>query len=160
MVKEAPAESLELCNELAALKFALNRIYTDLQRPESKIVHHSEDRIKSLKLLTESLYLTLLQLAKLVDRYRPVVRKTTTATLWTKIRWTTEQRNIVKIRSKLISHVGALNLVVSIIGKFISSLAPSIPMLTWNKFELRQNGVYSAENGLPHDRFCIWRRAN
>jgi len=82
-VKEAPAESLELCNELAALKFALDRIHTDLQRPESKIVHHSEDRIKSLKLLTESLYLTLLQLAKLVDRYRPVVRKTTTATLWT-----------------------------------------------------------------------------
>jgi hypothetical protein len=86
VVKEAPAESLKLCNELAALKFALDRIHTGLQRPESKIAHHSEDRLKSLKLITESLYLTLLQLAKLIDRYKPVVRKTTTATLWTKIR--------------------------------------------------------------------------
>jgi len=77
VIKEAPAESLELCNELAALKFALDRIHTDLQRPKAKIVRPSENRLKSLKLLAESLYLTLLQLAKLVDRYRRVLRKTT-----------------------------------------------------------------------------------
>ncbi|KAF8244601.1 hypothetical protein K440DRAFT_604870 [Wilcoxina mikolae CBS 423.85] len=118
-VKEAPVEFLELCNELAALKFALDHIRTDLQRPESKIRSHGEDRFKSLKSITENLYVTLLQLAKLVDKYRHVARKTTTATLWTKIRWTTEQGNIAKLRSRLTTHVGALNLVVSSIGKFV-----------------------------------------
>jgi hypothetical protein len=124
VIKHAPGEFLALCNELGALNIALTHVQNDLNRPESKLLQHGEDRLKNLKMMSENLNLTLLQLAKIVDKYKPVARKTTPATIWNKLRWTVEQSNIVNIRLKLTSHVATLNLIVSSIGKFVDITVP------------------------------------
>jgi hypothetical protein len=122
VIKHAPGEFLVLCNELAALNLALTHIQKDLNQPESKLLQHGEDRVKTLHLMTQNLNLTLLQLDKIVQKYKPVAQKTTATTIWSKIRWSIEQNNIVKIRLKLTGHVAALNLIVSSIGKFVDPI--------------------------------------
>jgi hypothetical protein len=122
VIKDAPTEFLALCNELAALGMALTRVQNDLARPDSKLRQHGDDRLASLKLMGQSMNLTLQQLARIVDKYKPVVRKTTTTTLWNKLRWTVEQNNIINLRLKLTSHVASLNLIISSIGKFVLSI--------------------------------------
>jgi|SRR5579862_3627303 len=124
VIKHAPGEFLALCNELGALNIALTHVQNDLNRPESKLLQHGEHRLKSLKMMSENLNLTLLELAKIIDKYKPVAQKTTSATIWHKLRWTVEQRHIVNIRLKLTSHVAAMNLIVSSIGKFVESKVP------------------------------------
>src|SRR5215471_661686 len=105
VIKDAPGEFLALCNELAALNLALTHIQNDLSHQESKILQHGDDRLKTLKMMTDNMKLTLLRLSKIVEKYKPVAQRTTTTTMWNKLRWTVEQSNIVKIRLKLTSHV-------------------------------------------------------
>jgi hypothetical protein len=132
VIKHAPGEFLALCSELAALNHALAHIQNDLNHPGLKIRQHGEDRLRNLKMMTENLNATLLQLAKIVEKYKPVAQKTTSTTIWNKLRWTVEQGNIVKIRLKLTSHVAALNLIVSSIGKFVGLYSQC--MQRWSVF--------------------------
>ena len=141
--KSAPAEFLEVQNQLFALGGALGLLANDRSERLKTSSREGPHTLKEEKVATEQDEIleqmilnckeTLTHLKALVNKYMeidPNAKTTTQATFkswqqdvrknWKKIKWTTEGGDIDKLRNNLAVHVNGLTLALSAMHRFVS----------------------------------------
>jgi hypothetical protein len=122
VVHGAPSDFQALVGDLGTLFGVMTRIRDDLERDDSMLVRHGEQRLESLGKVSRALEETLRQLGNLMTQQRPDAMKdgTVVKRLWTSIkeRWTHRQsHDIAHIRVSLGLSQTSLQLLLASLGK-------------------------------------------
>jgi hypothetical protein len=117
-LKQCPQEIKDLSRDFATVHGVLNQIEHDLVAKNSAIRAHGEARLNLLNSLVLGLKLTMVELQKLVDKFRPIAADSKNLEqLWLKMKWTVGQKRVSRIRQDISYHVSSLTLLMTSMGK-------------------------------------------
>ena len=116
VARAAPDEFRQLVNELASLQGVLRALRDDVNSDISFLEKLGEARKQTLSRCIAGCYDTLQKLQELVIKYRQLGIDDGLQ-FWRKIRWVTQQKDVSRLRSKIMVHTCNLSLCMSSIGK-------------------------------------------